>query len=140
MVVRNAGKCVNVGLAVALEIGKLRLDQAASARERIAALEFNQALWRGIRRLVANGCDRSDCGSLLRAAEAVDAAWSDSAAIGSLNVEYARILAGRSGTQGALKQLLAEWIEHRRSAPKAEFANWLLSSLGAEAMPLQAAA
>ncbi|MEW5727104.1 MAG: hypothetical protein AB1918_04685 [Pseudomonadota bacterium] len=134
------GMGLDVALAVALEIGKLRLDTAESAAERAGAMDFNERLWRTIRRLAATSFELAGRDALLSGADAAESAWSDPAAVATLNARHAGVLAGRAATQGALRRLLDDWVAHRRANPRAEFATWLLIRIEEEGAPLSLAA
>lgn len=131
---------LEIALAVALEIGKLRLEMAEAVAERRAAMEFNQGLWRCVRRLAAKLPDPTERACISDAADAVEAAWGDPAAVTARNLDLARSLAGRSPTDGALRRLLEDWGRYRCSAPDAEFASWLVGCLDAEGGTQPAAA
>ncbi len=134
------GMGLDVALAVALEVGKLRIESAGTSADHAAAAEFNARLWRTIRRLAATAPDLADRDALLRSAEAVEAAADDADALADRNATHAGALAGRAATQGALKGLLAAWSAHRDAHRDARFATWLLERIEAEGAPLSLAA
>lgn len=123
------GMRLDIEVAVALELGKARMDKAASGFEREQALAFNRQLWAAIGDLAVTLPAAEGGAGLIAAARAVAAGTLDPVGLITLNVRQASLLAGRAATQGALKRLLEDWHAHRRADNAAEFGLWLLGRI-----------
>ncbi|MBC7950422.1 MAG: hypothetical protein H7Z12_01200 [Rhodospirillaceae bacterium] len=118
---------LDMALAVAFEVAILRMNRADSQAERGAAIRFNHRLWRVAGQLAPTAPLAEDRNGLVDAAATVHGLTQDDAA--ALNARFARVLAGRAATQGALRQILADWRNARTIAPEAEFGDWLVTRL-----------
>lgn len=118
---------LDMALAVAFEVAILRMNRAENGAERGEALRFNHRLWRVAGQLAHTAPLAEDRNGLSDAAAMVHGLNQDDAA--ALNAQFARALAGRAATQGALRQILTDWRSARATAPDAEFGDWLVSKL-----------
>jgi len=129
------GSRLDVELAVALEIAALRMARSNTAAEREAALAYNLRLWRSIRQLAAGAPDVEDREGLAATAGLVEGER-DGAVLAERNVVHAGKLAGRAATHGALRRLLEQWSQHRRTDASAEFSRWLLDRMDYFVQPM----
>lgn len=129
------GMRLDVELAVALEVGSLRLTQAVTGAQRDEAFDFNRTLWRTIHRLAATAPELKERDNLLAAA-ATAASATDAAQITACNAANARALAAKAATQGALKRMIEDWRHHRSHHPEAEFGHWLLARMDDHEAPV----
>jgi hypothetical protein len=128
---------VDIELAVAMEIGNVRLERAVGTAAREAAVAYNVDLWRSIGHLAAT-MPLGEEGDALEASAALVTSRPSADLVAERNRAHARALAGRIGTHGSLRRLLDQWRDHLGGAPKADFGRWLLERLDArsEAMPV----
>ncbi|MBC7906654.1 MAG: hypothetical protein H7Y60_07905 [Rhodospirillaceae bacterium] len=124
---------LDMALAVAFEVAILRMNRAENVAERAEAVQFNHRLWWVAGQLAPTAPLAEDRKGLADAAAMVDRLTQDDAA--ALNASFARMLAGRAATQGALRQILAEWRAARDAAADAEFGEWLTTRLEGFAAP-----
>lgn len=131
---------LDIAIAVALEVSVLRLNRADTERERAEAEAFNRRLWQSAAALAPTAPIAEDRDGLSGAAGRVASGRLSCDEVSALNIAFARRLAGRAATGGALRHILAEWRVFRVAAPGAEFGSWLVRRLEDLAEPPMARA
>lgn len=116
---------VDIELSVALEVGSSLMEKAEGGGDRAAAIDFNQRLWNVVSRLAPTSPIAEDARALAQAAERIRRGDD----IARVNIDHARILAGRAATQGSLRSLLADWKTFRQTHKGADFAQWILDRM-----------
>jgi len=133
------GERLDIEIAVAMEIGTVRLQRAAGLAAREAAVAYNLDLWRTIRQLAATAPLGGDHAALQDSAAMV-ANRPTPEVLAERNRAHTRSLAASGATHGTLRRLLDEWRSHLGDAPKAEFSRWLLDRMEGYAAPISMAA
>lgn len=123
------GVRLDIALAVVMEVAVLELDTAETEAERGAALAFNNRLWRVAQGLAPEAPLVEDGVALRNTAALVLAGGRRIDQLVELNRCFARLLAGRAATDGALGQILDRWRGARRDGTDLEFGPWLLEML-----------
>lgn len=124
---------LDIALAVVFEVAILHMNRAESPAQQNDAIQFNRRLWRVAAQLAPTAPLGEDRDGLAEAAARVSYLPQDE--IIALNGRFARMLAGRAATQGALRQILGDWRAARSAAPEEEFGIWLLTRLEALVVP-----
>lgn len=123
------GVRIDIALAVVMEVAVLKLSRADSDAARAQAIAFNEALWRVVKALAANAPVEEDRTALRNAATLILAGGRRLDQLTELNRSFARLLAGRAATDGALGHILDRWRTARRAGTDQEFGPWLLDLL-----------
>lgn len=129
--------CVDVEVAVALEVGLTRLERAEQLGGMAEALTYNRELWRVIG-FLADGPELVRHREELRR-QSLAVAQGQSSDFIALNRRFAGIFAAQSAAYGVMSVMLNAWRQHRRNHAKAEFSQWLLERLDAHICRAQAA-
>ncbi|MGE5517044.1 MAG: hypothetical protein ACM31D_14640 [Bacteroidota bacterium] len=123
------GVRLDIALAVVMEVSVLQLSRAETVAEREQAVAFNHHLWR-VAADLAPGAPLSEDGLALGNTAAVIVAGGRRIdQLIELNRCFARLLAGRAATAGALGHILDRWRAARRVGTEQEFGPWLLDLL-----------
>lgn len=125
----NHGIRLDIALAVVLEVSVLELSRADSDDQRRRAVAFNCRLWQVAAALAPTAPLAEDRAALQNTAAMVAGGARDMAQMAELNRRFARLLAGRAATDGALGQILDRWRAARRDGTDLEFGPWLLELL-----------
>lgn len=123
------GMRLDIALAVGMEVAVSRFDNAAMDAERAAALSFNRDLWQVATTLAPHAPVAEDRDELALVGHDVVAGRHSPSRQVELNRSFARRLAGRAATNGALGQLLGTWRTDLRHQKQREFGVWLLERL-----------
>lgn len=123
------GVRLDIALAVVMEVAVLELGTADTEAERDAARAFNGRLWRVIQGLAPEAPLAEDGVALRNTAALVLAGGRRVDQLVELNRCFARLLAGRAATDGALGHILERWRTARRDGTDLEFGPWLLEML-----------
>lgn len=123
------GVRLDIALAVVMEVAVLELNSAETEAERCVALAFNDRLWRVAQGLAPEAPLVEDRVALRNTAALVLAGGRRVDQLAELNRCFARLLAGRAATDGALGQILDRWRAARRDGTDLEFGPWLLEML-----------
>ncbi|MBR9970195.1 hypothetical protein [Magnetospirillum sulfuroxidans] len=129
--------CVDVELAVALEVGLTRLERAEQLGGMAEALAYNQDLWRVIGYLASGAAVVRNRDELRVQSLAV--AEGRCREFVTINRRFAGLFAAQSAAYGVMSVMLNAWRQHRRSHEKAEFSQWLLDRLDGQICRTQAA-
>lgn len=121
---------LDIALAVVMEVSVLHLGRVESAGEREQATAFNDHLWRVVGDLADDAPLAEDRVALRNTAAVVMAGGRRMDQLIELNRCFARLLAGRAATDGALGQIMARWRDARAQGTTLEFGPWLLEMLG----------
>jgi hypothetical protein len=130
----QAGLRLDIAIAVALEVAVLDMKRAENAAQSAAALDFNSRLWRAVACLASTAPLAEDRDGLADAAALVAGGRMNIDDQIALDTGFARTLAGRAATGGALRQILAEW-RGARASTDTEFGPWLVARLEGLAPP-----
>lgn len=122
------GLRLDIAVAVALEVAVLNLKRADGPAARTAAMQFNQRLWRAIGAVAPTAPVAEDRSALADACAQVAGTRMNADDLIALNVGFARTLAGRAATGGALRHILDDW-RAARPAAQTEFGPWLVTRL-----------
>lgn len=125
----NQGIRIDVALAVVMEVAVLQLHRAEGADDRAAAFGFNRDLWRVVGDLAPTSPLAEDRSALAGAANLVAGGGQGAEQQIELNRRFARLLAGRAATDGALGHILTAWRNARNGGATLEFGPWLLQQL-----------
>ncbi|HTH16448.1 MAG TPA: hypothetical protein VL974_07330 [Magnetospirillum sp.] len=125
----NQGIRIDVALAVVMEVAVLQLNRAESVDDRKAAISFNNSLWQVVGDIASTSPVNDDRSALAGAASLVGKGL-DVEQVTELNRRFARLLAGRAATDGALGQILGKWRTAQAEGGMLEFGPWLLQLLG----------
>ena len=123
------GMRLDIALAVVMEVAVLELHTAETEAERAAAVAFNNRLWQVAQGLAPQAPLAEDGVALRNTAALVLAGGRRVDQLVELNRCFARLLAGRAATDGALGQILDRWRAARRDGTDLEFGPWLLEML-----------
>lgn len=123
------GTRLDIALAVVMEVSVLELHRAETEAARAAATAFNAELWRVVDALAPEAPLAEDRSALANAAALILAGGRRVDQLIELNRCFARLLAGRAATDGALGQILARWKAARQVGVEMEFGPWLLTVL-----------
>ncbi|MCR6630580.1 MAG: hypothetical protein NVV74_11305 [Magnetospirillum sp.] len=123
------GLRLDIALAVVMEVAVLRLHRAETAAEQAEAVSFNHDLWRVASSLAPSAPVAEDRDALSVAAHLVAAGGKTAEQLMEINRRFARLLAGRAATDGALGHILDRWRAARHSGADMEFGPWLLGLL-----------
>lgn len=123
------GLRVDIALAVVMEVAVLQLDRAETEAARAEAIAFNGQLWRVVADLAAYAPLAEDRVALSNTAALIIAGGRRVDQLIELDRCFARLLAGRAATAGALGQILDRWRAARRAGTRLEFGPWLLDLL-----------
>lgn len=129
--------CVDVELAVALEVGLTRLERAEQLGGMAEALAYNQDLWRVIGFLAAGPAVVRNRDELQ--AQSLAVAEGRCRDFLTANRRFAGLFAAQSAAYGVMSVMLNAWRQHRRSHEKSEFSQWLLERLDSQICRTQAA-
>lgn len=124
------GTRLDIALAVVMEVSVLGLHRAETEAERLDAVAFNDELWRVVDALAPEAPLAEDRLALANTAALILAGGRRLDQLAELNRCFARLLAGRAATDGALGQILDRWKAARRAGSALEFGPWLLGVLG----------
>lgn len=124
------GVRLDIALAVVMEVAVLQLDRADSADERDAAVAFNARLWQVVGDLADDAPVAEDRVALRNTAALIVAGGRRLDQLIELNRCFARLLAGRAATDGALGLIMARWRTARQDGAASEFGPWLVDLLG----------
>lgn len=123
------GVRLDIALAVVMEVSVLQLSRAESAVQREQAISFNDDLWSVVADLAPGAPLSEDSVALANTAAVVAAGGRRVDQLIELNRCFARLLAGRAATDGALGNILDRWRAARRAGTALEFGPWLLELL-----------
>lgn len=129
------GVRLDIALAVVMEVAVLHLQRAETAAQCDEAQAFNSHLWRVAAALAPTAPLTEDCVSIQNTAALVAAGGRRIDQLIELDRCFARLLAGRAATDGALGQILDRWRAARRAGTDMEFGPWLLDLLDGFAAP-----
>lgn len=129
------GVRLDIALAVVMEVSVLQLDRAHGAVQREQAITFNDYLWRVVADLAPDAPLAEDSVALRNTAAVIAAGGRRIDQLIELNRCFARLLAGRAATDGALGSILDRWRAARRAGTTLEFGPWLLEMLDGFAAP-----
>lgn len=124
------GTRLDIAFAVVMEVSVLGLHRAETEAARVAAVAFNAELWRVVGALAPEAPLVEDRAALANAAALIGAGGRRVDQMIELNRCFARLLAGRAATDGALGQILDRWKAARRNGNQQDFGSWLLGVLG----------
>lgn len=125
----NDGIRLDIALAVVMEVSVLELTRADTDADRRRAQGFNSRLWRVVAALAPSAPLSEDRVSLRNAAAMVVGGGCSMDKLQQMNRDFARLLAGRAATDGALGHILDCWRSARRAGTELEFGPWLLDLL-----------
>ncbi|HLO76028.1 MAG TPA: hypothetical protein VK196_06180 [Magnetospirillum sp.] len=120
---------VDIALSVVMEISVLQLNRAENGTECREAIAFNAELWRVAEALAPSAPLPEDRTALAATAKLILAGGRRIDQLSELNRCFARLLAGRAATAGALGQILDRWRAARRAGTQQEFGPWLVDLL-----------
>lgn len=123
------GVRLDIALAVVMEVSVLQLDRAENVESRKQAVSFNEYLWRVVADLAPGAPLAEDRVALANTAAVIAAGGRSIEQLVELNRCFARLLAGRAATAGALGQILDRWRAAQRAGTTLEFGPWLLDLL-----------
>lgn len=123
------GVRLDIAFAVVMEVSVLQLDRAEGEPARKDAMEFNSRLWRVMAELAPTAPLAEDRAALANTAKVIAAGGRRVDQLIELNRCFARLLAGRAATDGALGHILDRWRAARRAGTDLEFGPWLLELL-----------
>ena len=123
------GVRLDIALAVVMEVSVLQLGRAETAGDRDKAVTFNDRLWRVVAALAPTAPLAEDRTALHNTAAVIAAGGRRVDQLVELNRCFARLLAGRAATDGALGHILDRWRAARRAGTDLEFGPWLLELL-----------
>lgn len=129
------GVRLDIALAVVMEVAVLHLQRAETDAQRDKAQAFNSQLWRVAAALAPTAPLNEDCVSIQNTAALIAAGGRRIDQLIELDRCFARLLAGRAATDGALGQILDRWRAARRAGTDMEFGPWLLELLDSFAVP-----
>lgn len=125
----NDGIRLDIALAVVMEVSVLELGRADTDTGHRRALAFNSRLWRVAAALAPSAPLSEDRIALRNTAAMVTGGGCPMDKLQQLNRDFARLLAGRAATDGALSHILDRWRAARRAGTELEFGPWLLNLL-----------
>lgn len=125
----NHGVRLDIALAVVMEVAVLHLNRAETEVERHQAVTFNNQLWRVVAALAPTAPLAEDRTALSSTAALIAAGGRRIDQLIELDRCFARLLAGRAATDGALGVILDRWRAARRAGTDLEFGPWLLEVL-----------
>lgn len=123
------GVRLDIALAVVMEVSVLQLGRAEGETAAKKAVAFNERLWRVVADLAPTAPLAEDRTALANTAAVVAAGGRRLDQLVELDRCFARLLAGRAATDGALGQILDRWRAARRAGTDLEFGPWLLEVL-----------
>lgn len=123
------GVRLDIALAVVMEVSVLQLSRAEIEAARRKAVDFNDRLWRVVSDLAPSSPLADDRTALRNTAALITAGGCRLDQLVELNRSFARLLAGRAATDGALGHILDRWRAARRAGTDLEFGPWLLELL-----------
>lgn len=123
------GVRIDIALAVVMEVAVLHLSRAETDAAKADGVAFNDALWRVVDALAPGAPLAEDRVALHNAAAVILAGGRRLDQLVELNRCFARLLAGRAATDGALGHILDRWRAARRAGTDLEFGPWLLELL-----------
>ena len=122
--------CIDVELAVALEVGATRIERAEQLGGLEAALAYNRELWRVIGFLAHGGqLERRRDELQAQALAVAEGRCGDFLAV---NRRFAGLFAAQSAAYGVMSVTLNDWRQFHRANPKSEFSQWLLERLAGQ--------
>ncbi len=124
----QAGLRLDIAIAVALEVAVLDMKRAETSAQRAAAIQFNRRLWSAVAAIAPTSPLAEDRDGLADAAVLVAGGRMSADDQIALDSGFARALAGRAATGGALRHILTEWRGARFST-ESEFGPWLVARL-----------
>lgn len=122
----NQGIRLDIAFAVVMEVSVLQLTRAESEAAQRDAVAFNDRLWRVVDALAPTAPLVEDRVALHNTAAVIAAGGRRMDQLVELNRCFARLLAGRAATDGALGHILDRWRAARRAGTDLEFGPWLL--------------
>lgn len=123
------GVRLDIAFAVVMEVSVLQLSRAEGEQVVKDAVAFNERLWRVIAALAPTAPLAEDRTALQNTAAVVTSGGRRTDQLAELNRCFARLLAGRAATDGALGHILGRWRAARRAGTELEFGPWLLEQL-----------